>query len=335
MRCTSAPASTSSAASRNALGVVFVYWKRPVSVTSAMYKASAISGVSSTPSSRKTSLSTSPVEEAAGTMRFTSPKRVLSWWWSTSMTSGARSRIDGSAIRVSFAQSTASRTRVSASSGQSRCSPSSAMNAYSPGRGASPWSVITASLPSCLSPSFAARSDPSASPSGFSCVVTRKRSCERRASTTVARSFVSGELIDEFCHADPALDRRIVLEGQLGGSFDSQLPRDAGLEDAVGGGEPVQRPFALLLRAEDAHEDTRMAKVGRRLDSGDRDEADPRVLQLADSLGEHLLDGLVHPPHALTHRASRAPAFAPRAPTPGRGGSAPPRRGAALLPAPP
>ena len=29
------PASTSSAASRSAFGVVFVYWKRPVSVTSA------------------------------------------------------------------------------------------------------------------------------------------------------------------------------------------------------------------------------------------------------------------------------------------------------------
>src|ERR687887_1340437 len=282
MRCTSAPASTSSAASRNAFGVVFVYWNRPVSVTSAMYKASAISGVSCTPSSRKTSLSTSPVEDAAGTMRFTSPKRVLSWWWSTSMTSGARSRIDGSAIRVSFAQSTASRTRVSASSGQSRCSPSSAMNAYSPGRGASPWSVITASLPSCLSPSFAARSDPSASPSGFSCVVTRKRSCERRASTTVARSFVSGELIDEFCHADPALDRRIVLEGQLGGSFDSQLPRDAGLEDAVGGGETCQALLALPLRPEDADEDPRVAEIRRGADAGDGDEADPWILQVAD-----------------------------------------------------
>ena len=32
---TSAPASTSSAASRSAFGVVFAYWKRPVSVTSA------------------------------------------------------------------------------------------------------------------------------------------------------------------------------------------------------------------------------------------------------------------------------------------------------------
>ena len=33
---TSAPASTSSAASRSAFGVVFEYWKRPVSVTTAV-----------------------------------------------------------------------------------------------------------------------------------------------------------------------------------------------------------------------------------------------------------------------------------------------------------
>ncbi len=35
-RWTFAPASTSSAASRSVFGVVFAYWKRPVSVTSAM-----------------------------------------------------------------------------------------------------------------------------------------------------------------------------------------------------------------------------------------------------------------------------------------------------------
>jgi hypothetical protein len=58
---------------------VFAYWKRPVSVTSAMYSASAISGVSSTPSSAKTSRKTSAVDDASATMRFTSPKRVLSW----------------------------------------------------------------------------------------------------------------------------------------------------------------------------------------------------------------------------------------------------------------
>src|SRR5207244_8167061 len=200
---------------------------------------------------------------------------------------------------------------------------------YSPGSGASPWSVMTASLPSCASPSFAARSDPRASPSGFSCVVTRKRSCERRASTTAARSFVSGELIDELCHADPTLDRRIVLEGQLGGSLHSQLSREARLEDAVGGGEPLQAPLTLLLRAQDAHEDTGLAEVGRRPDAGDRDEADPRILEVADSLGEHLLHRLVDPSQALTHRASRAPAFAARPPTPARSRCAPPRRAAA------
>src|SRR6266550_2345460 len=59
----SAPASTSSAASRKDFGVVFVYWKRPVSVTSAMYNGSAISGVSSTPSASNTSRSTSPVDD--------------------------------------------------------------------------------------------------------------------------------------------------------------------------------------------------------------------------------------------------------------------------------
>src|SRR5437870_8610879 len=137
------------------------------------------------------------------------------------------------------------------------------MNAYSHGRGALPWSVITTSLPSCPSPSFADRSEPSASPSGFSCVVTRKRSCERRASTTAARSFVSGELIDELCHADPTLDRRIVLEGQLGGSLHSQLSRDPRLEDAVGRGEAGQTAIALPLRSEDAHEHAGRTEVGR------------------------------------------------------------------------
>src|SRR5438067_12611767 len=128
------------------------------------------------------------------------------------------------------------------------------MNAYSPGRGASPWSAITTSLPSCSRPSFAARSEPRASPSGFSCVVTRKRSCERRASTTAARSFVSGELIDELCHADPALDRGLVLEGQLGGSLQSQLPRHPRLAHAVGSRDARPGLLALPLRAEDAYE---------------------------------------------------------------------------------
>ena len=42
-----------------------------MSVTSAMYSGSAISGVISTPSSAKTSRSTSPVDDASATMRLT------------------------------------------------------------------------------------------------------------------------------------------------------------------------------------------------------------------------------------------------------------------------
>src|SRR5919206_1031625 len=294
-----------------------------------MYSGSAISGVSRTPSSRKTSRSTSPVDDASGTTRLTAPKRLLSWWWSRFRTSGTRASTVGSAMRDSLAQSTATRARVSTSSGQSRRRTWSAMKVYSPGSGASPYSVITTSLPSCSSASFAASSDPSASPSGFSCVVTRKRSCERRASTTATRSLVSGELIDELCHADPTLDRRIVLEHQLGGPLHSELARDPRLEHAVGCGEPGEAALALALRAEDADEDARAAEIGRGLDAGDGDETDPRVLQLAYPFREHLLEGLVDAPHAVTHRASRDPAFAARAPIPGRSGSARPRRAAA------
>ena len=61
-------------------------------------------------------------------------------------------------------------------------SPSSGMNRYSSGSGTSPARYIEASLPTARSVSVVARSDPSASPSGFSCVVTTKRSwaAERR-----------------------------------------------------------------------------------------------------------------------------------------------------------
>src|ERR671937_1130621 len=108
---------------------------------------------------------------------------------------------------------------------------------------------MTTSFPSCSSASFIARSDPSASPSGFSCVTSRKRSCSRRACATAFRSFVVvwGELIDQLRHPDPPLDRRIVFERELGRPLHPQLAREAGLEDAVGGGEAVEALLALAL----------------------------------------------------------------------------------------
>src|SRR4029079_9682886 len=126
------------------------------------------------------------------------------------------------------------------SSGRSRTSSSSGMNAYSRGSGVFPARYITASLPSCRSASVAASRDPRASPSGFSCVTTRKRSCCRSASAIAFRSVVCvivvrRELVDQAGHAHAALDRRIVLEGQLGGSFQSELVSQPRLQDTVRG----------------------------------------------------------------------------------------------------
>src|SRR5438105_8971131 len=109
------------------------------------------------------------------------------------------------------------------------------MKRYSDGSGTSPKRYISVSLPRLRSASVVASSDPSASPSGFSCVVTRKRSCPRIASATAASSLavVWGELIDQLRHADPSLDRRIVLEGKLRCSLEAEFACDSRLQDRV------------------------------------------------------------------------------------------------------
>src|SRR5215510_10295763 len=121
---------------------------------------------------------------------------------------------------------------------------------------------MTLSLLSWSSASFSARIEPSASPSGFSWVTSRKRSCERIASATASTSLVVwGELIDQLRHADPTLDRRIVLEGELRRPLQAQLTRHAPLEDAVGGLEPGQAFLLLALGPEDADVDLRVPKI--------------------------------------------------------------------------
>src|SRR6476661_4257780 len=144
---------------------------------------------------------------------------------------------------------------------------------------------MTPSLPSWSSASLVASSEPRAAPSGVSWVNSRKRSFERIAAATACRSLVVcvwGELIDQLGHADPALDRRIVFEGQLGSPLHSQLARQAGLQDAVRRGEAVERLRPLDLGTEHADEDARVTEIRRGLDTGDGDEPDPRVLQLAN-----------------------------------------------------
>ena len=65
-------------------------------------------GVSATSSSRSRSRTISAVDEASATTRLTAPKRVLSWWWSTSTTSAGcvEQRRAPGRCRRSFAQST-------------------------------------------------------------------------------------------------------------------------------------------------------------------------------------------------------------------------------------
>src|SRR5947209_19839972 len=94
---------------------------------------------------------------------------------------------------------------------------------------------MTTSLPSWRNASVVERSEPRASPSGFSWVVTRKRSLARSASATACRSAVVlwGELIDELCHAHAALDRRIVLEGELGSSLHPEFACQPRLQQTV------------------------------------------------------------------------------------------------------
>src|SRR5579884_183595 len=258
------------------------------------------------PSSAKTSLRTSPVEDASATMRLRSPKRVLSWWWSTLSTRGARERAASSPIRSSFAQSTASSTRSAASAGGPRTSSASGMKAYSRGSGVCPARYMTASLPNCLRASVAARSDPRASPSGFSCVTRRKRSCRRSASAIAFRSVVwfivvRRELVDQAGHAHAALDRRIVLEGQLRSSLQPELSRESRLEDTVSSLEAVQARTQPAARAEHTHVDGGVPQVGGRVDAGDSDQADAGILELRERLREDLPDRLVHPTHALAH----------------------------------
>src|SRR5215210_6405636 len=170
---------------------------------------------------------------------------------------------------------------------------------------------MTTSLPSCSSASFAATAEPRASPSGFSCVVTRNRSLPRIASATACRSvFVSvwGELIDELGKPHSPLYRRIVLKPQLGSSLQVQLPVHPALEHAVGRLQTGERRVPPPLVTEDADIHDGVAQVGTRLDARDGHEPDPRVLERADFLGEHLLERLVDSPHTLTHPASRPPA---------------------------
>src|SRR5262245_581024 len=98
---------------------------------------------------------------------------------------------------------------------------------------------MVVSFPSCARARCMASSDPSASPSGCSCEVTRNRSPARSVSTTaamslfvvIARLFGAGiQGVDQLGHPDALLDRLIVLEDQLRGPPEMELLVDLRLQ---------------------------------------------------------------------------------------------------------
>ena len=131
------------------------------------------------------------------------------------------------------------------------------------------------------------------------------------------------QVVDQLRHPDAVLDRLIVFEQQLRRPAQMELAVHARLQDPGGALERGQRSEAPLLAAVDAQPHGRLREIGRRHDAGDGDEADPRILQRRDRLGDDRLDRLVDPAHARrsrrvpSHRATPARARARAARSPG------------------
>ena len=158
---------------------------------------------------------------------------------------------------------------------------------------------ITESLPSCASMWCSASSEPSASPSGPSWVVSRKRSPARSSSATsvertrrCARRLAATASLTRraaWQTRTPRSRRLVVVEAQGRGALDPHLAGDRRLEHAVRGGEPRERRLALGLVAEHADVDARRAQVRACLHGGHGHESDPWVLELGrDRRPDHL-----------------------------------------------
>ena len=107
-------------------------------------------------------------------------------------------------------------------------------------------------------------------------------------------------------HADPALDRRIVFEGQLRRPLQPQLARDPRLEDAVRG-RRARRASARAC----VSEPSTLTKTRAWRRSGDVSTPVTVTKPIRGSfssphrLGSTCADRLVHAAHPVTHRASR------------------------------
>src|SRR6201996_1163278 len=233
----------------------------------------------------------------------------------------------GTGMRSMLPQSRNMITRSAMSAGASWKTFSSGRKRYSIGSG-NPFAArnITESLPSLVSRWCMPSSEPSASPSGPSWAVSRKRSWERISSIMRSKSLPTVPLaalnsavsaatsaaevvvisvillalraVEQARDPHPFLDRVVVMEGQGRRPFHPLLGGDARLDHTVGGTQCLQRSVALGLVPEDADVDLRRAQVGAGFDPRHGDESEPGIGEFGDRRGDDLPQCLIDPPHA-------------------------------------
>ena len=182
-----------------------------------------------------------------------------------------------------FPQSRKITTRSAMSAGGSWKTSSSGRNRYSTGSGNSfAARNITESLPSASRMRCMASSEPSASPSGFSWVVSRNRSPARIASATRSISLVNE--LGRFAHSSR---RRVMRSPRSTLSSYSKVrvgfascasARDLALQHTVGRAQAGKGALPLLLGAEHADVDARSTQVWGSVHGSHGHKSDSRVL---------------------------------------------------------
>src|SRR5581483_7220511 len=229
-------------------------------------------------------------------------------------------------VRSMFPQSRSTRVLSTRSAGGSWKTSSSGRKRYSTGSGNSfAERNMTESLPSWVRMPWSASSEPSASPSGPSWVVSRNR-CPARSSSATAASWRSvssplpvtveaRSLIEHPRQPHGPLGALVVVEAERRRALDPQLPRHPRLQHAVRRAQRGERRLALGGVAEHAHEHARGAQVGAGFHCGHGHESDPGILELGSyGIPDHLAHDRVHASHALGHGP---PTIAARSPPPG------------------
>src|SRR5829696_5275485 len=157
------------------------------------------------------------------------------------------------------------------------------------------------------------RSEPSASPSGPSWAVSRKRSRSRISATTrsmseavaAAASLLIGllacerPLLEQLRNAHSRLDGGVVVEAQRRRPLHARLGGNPRLDHAVRRAQAGERRLALLLIAEHADVHLRGAEIWAGLNRSHGDESDAWIAQLgADRCADHLAKHLIDAAHA-------------------------------------